>query len=65
MPKYGSERLVHIPDGLVHILAAHVQQVGVHSVHQWRSLGDGGLPPHQNTVGYWWRKMLKMAGLQT
>jgi integrase len=62
-PKYGSERLVHIPDGLVQLLAVHVEQVGVHSAAQWLFLGDAGLPPHQNTVGYWWRKTLKAAGL--
>jgi integrase len=32
-------------------------------VHQWLFLGDGGLPPHQNTVGYWWRKTVKAAGV--
>jgi integrase len=62
-PKYGSERLVHIPDGLVQLLAMHVEQIGVHSEAQWLFLGDAGLPPHQNTVGYWWRKTAKAAGL--
>jgi integrase len=62
-PKYGSERLVHIPDGLVQMLAVHVEQIGVHSPQQWLFLGDGGLPPHQNTSGYWWRKTVKAAGL--
>jgi integrase len=62
-PKYGSERLVHIPDGLVQLLAVHVERVGVHGDEQWLFLGDGGLPPHQNTVGYWWRKTVKDAGL--
>ena len=62
-PKYGSERLVHIPDGLVQLLAMHVEQIGVHGDAQWLFLGDGGLPPHQNTIGYWWRKTAKDAGL--
>ncbi|WP_253250593.1 tyrosine-type recombinase/integrase, partial [Arthrobacter globiformis] len=62
-PKYGSERLVHIPDGLVQLLAVHVEHVGVHGTAEWLFLGDGGLPPHQNTVGYWWRKAVKDAGL--
>lgn len=64
LPKYGSERLVHIPDGLVQILAAHVQQVGVHGEQQWLFIGEQGLPPHQNTSGYWWRKTVKAAGLE-
>jgi integrase len=54
---------VHIPDGLVQPLAMHVEQIGVHSEAQWLFLGDAGLPPHQNTVGYWWRKTAKAAGL--
>lgn len=62
-PKYGSERLVHIPDGLVQILAQHVEHIGVHGSRQWLFVGDGGLPPHQNTCGYWWRKTVKAAGL--
>lgn len=64
LPKYGSERLVHIPDGLVQMLAAHVQHIGVHGQEQWLFVGDNGLPPHQNTSGYWWRKTLKAAGLK-
>lgn len=63
-PKYGSERLVHIPDGLVQLLARHVEQIGVHGRQDWLFLGDGGLPPHQNTIGYWWRKTVKAAGLE-
>ncbi|MFJ4040289.1 tyrosine-type recombinase/integrase [Paenarthrobacter sp. NPDC089989] len=64
LPKYGSERVVHIPDGLVQLLATHVQQIGVHGQQQWLFLGDQGLPPHQNTTGYWWRKTVKAAGLE-
>lgn len=62
-PKYGSERLVHIPDGLVQMLAVHVQQIGVHGAEQWLFIGNAGGPPHQNTIGYWWRKAVKDAGL--
>lgn len=62
-PKYGSERVIHISDALVTMLAQHVEHIGVHSVHQWLFIGDGGLPPHQNTIGYWWRKTVKDARL--
>jgi len=58
LPKYGSERVVPIPDQLVRILAAHVA-LGV-----WLFQGSGDTPPHQNTVGYWWRKALGAAGLE-
>ncbi|WP_026539943.1 tyrosine-type recombinase/integrase [Paenarthrobacter nicotinovorans] len=36
----------------------------MHSPQQWLFLGDGGLPPHQNTVGYWWRQTVEAAGLE-
>ena len=29
----------------------------------WLFVGAGENPPHQNTVGYWWRKTLRDAGL--
>ncbi|RAX45006.1 site-specific integrase [Arthrobacter sp. AQ5-06] len=62
-PKYGSERMVHIPDGLVQMVAAHVEKFGVYGAEQWLFVGGGGMPPHQNTVGYWWRKTVRDAGL--
>jgi integrase len=56
-PKYGSERTVYLADGLVAILAAHV------AAHcpgadpgRWLFGFGGDVPPHQNTVGFWWRK---------
>ncbi len=61
-PKYGSERVVFLPDGLVTMLAAHVETVGVRP-DGWLFVGAGDGPPHQNTVGYWWRKTLRDAGL--
>lgn len=42
---------MHIPDGLVQMLTQHVEHVGVHSVHQWLFIGDGGLPPYQKPHG--------------
>lgn len=62
-PKYGSERVVYLADSLVDLVAAHVAAFGTHGEHQWLFAGDGDNPPHQNTVGYWWRKTLRDAGL--
>ena len=31
--------------------------------NRWLFAGEGDDPPHQNTVGYWWRKTLRDAGL--
>jgi integrase len=44
------------------MLAAHVEHVGVRP-DGWLFVGAGDGPPHQNTVGYWWRKTLRDAGL--
>jgi len=62
-PKYGSERVVHLADGLVDLLAQHVANFGTIGDEQWLFTGGGDEPPHQNTVGYWWRKTLRVAGL--
>lgn len=61
-PKYGSERVVFIPDGLVAMLAAHVEHIGVRP-QGWLFVGAGSNPPHQNTITYRWRKTLRDAGL--
>jgi integrase len=61
-PKYGSERVVYLPEALVNMLAAHVED-GVRP-EGWLCIGVHDGPPHQNTVGYWWRKMLRDAGLK-
>jgi integrase len=62
-PKYGSERVVHLANGLVDLLAQHVADFGTIGDEQWLFTGKGDQPPHQNTVGYWWRKTLRVAGL--
>ena len=61
-PKYGSERVVFLPEDLVNMLAVHVQ-AGVRP-ERWLFVGVHDGPPHQNTVGYWWRKTLRDAGLK-
>jgi integrase len=61
-PKYGSERAVPLADGLIAVLAQHVAAVGTIVAEQWL-FGENTEPPHQNEVGYWWRKTLQAAGL--
>jgi len=61
-PKYGSERVVFLPEALVNILAAHVED-GVRP-EGWLFVGAHDGPPHQNTVSYWWRKTLRDTGLK-
>ena len=62
-PKYGSERVVYLADSLVTVLAEHVAAHGTTGKGRWLFAGEGDDPPHQNTVGYWWRKTLRDAGL--
>ncbi len=57
-PKYGSERVVYLPDELVTLLAQHVPGRDC-----WLFDGPGGDPPHQNTIGYRWRTTCAQAGL--
>jgi len=56
-PKYGSERTVYLADALLEILAAHVAgHCPGAGPGRWLFGFGGDVPPHQNTVGYWWRK---------
>lgn len=61
-PKYGSERLVHLADGLIDLLDEHVTELGTVGDERWL-FGHEGVPPHQNVVGYWWRKVQRTTGL--
>jgi hypothetical protein len=62
-PKYGSERVVYLADSLVNVLAERVTAHGTNGKDRWLFAGEGDDPPHQNTVGYWWRKTLRDASL--
>jgi len=61
-PKYSSERVVYLADRLVNLLAEHVAAHGTTGKDRWLFAGEGD-PPHQNTIGYWWRKTLRDASL--
>lgn len=61
LPKYNSERTVHIPDALIEMLAQHVA-LGLCSDWLFGAVDD--VPPHQNTVGYRWRSTLSRAGVE-
>lgn len=59
-PKYGSERTVYVPAALAEILAGHLREHGFgRDPARWLF---GAQPPHQNTVGYWWRQVRSAAG---
>jgi integrase len=61
-PKYGSERVVYLAPTLVERLAAHIDAY-CPTEDTWLFVGDGSDPPHQNSIGYWWRRTLHDAGL--
>lgn len=60
-PKYGSERTVFLPDGLVQMLARHLEEFGV-GAEDWLVMGDSGsaLPP--TTAHQWWTVTCRAAG---
>ena len=61
-PKYGSERVVYLPDALVSMLSEHVVTIGVRP-DGWLFVGTGDGPPHKDQVSYWWRKTMTASGL--
>jgi integrase len=62
-PKYGSERTVYLADALVKILSAHIASHCPGADPARFLFGFGAdVPPHQNTVGYWWHKARTAAG---
>lgn len=64
-PKYGSERTVPVPKGLLEVLAEHVRLFVGGAPTAWLFPGENGHPWHQNSVGYRWRKTRESAGLDT
>jgi integrase len=61
-PKYGSERAVYLADGLIDIVRAHLVRLAGRGDARWLFHRENDNPPHQNTVGYWWRKARTAAG---
>ncbi|MGV8874268.1 MAG: tyrosine-type recombinase/integrase [Rhodococcus sp. (in: high G+C Gram-positive bacteria)] len=61
-PKYGSERTIPAPQGLLDLLAEYIAtwQPGTDST-RWLFPGENNHPWHQNSVGYRWRKTKKVA----
>lgn len=66
-PKYGSERTVFIPEGLVTILSEHIRiyRAG-DDPDRWLFPGarNPSLPAHSATVGRWWRLVRAKVGIE-
>ena len=63
-PKYGSERTIFAPEGLIEMLAAHVAE-NLAGTGGWLYPGERSAPLHQNSVGYLWRRTRAAAGIDT
>ena len=66
LPKFGSEGVVMLPDQVLQMLAAYIGEFrpGTDPT-RWLFISSRlgpETPPHQNTVGNWWRQTLKVAG---
>ena len=63
-PKYGSERVVYIPERLIELLADHVSRwcVGKDPT-RWLFTDDDGKPWHDNRVTYLWRRATRGADI--
>lgn len=61
-PKYSSERTVYLADGLLKLLSQHIAKHRPgDDPARWLFEAKPGTPPHQNTVGYQWRKACRAA----
>ncbi len=61
-PKYQSERVIHIPDALVMLLAQHCELLATVD-RTWLSASQDGGPVHENTTRYRWNKTCERAGV--
>jgi integrase len=65
-PKYGSERTVYVPDGLVTILSEYVRlYLAGEGPDRWLFPGsrNAELPAHAATVARWWRVVRQKVGI--
>jgi integrase len=62
-PKYGSERTVYLPDGLLSMLADLIARRGLSAPAAWLFTSGDGKPLHQATAGDRWRWTCKRAGV--
>lgn len=64
-PKYGSERVVFVPQELVDMLSLYVAEHRPgDDPSRWLFEATEGKPPHQNTIGYQWRQACEKAGVK-
>ena len=62
-PKYGSERVVYLPDGLTELLSRHLGEWGT-GTGGWLVESPSGGPVAPSTANGWWRATTTDAGAQ-
>jgi integrase len=63
-PKYGSERVVYLPDALLGMLAEHIRcHAPGEDADRWLFGGEGDMPIHENRVFWLWKTTRKSAGV--
>lgn len=62
-PKYGSERTVHLPDGLLHVVSWHLEHVGAYGDDDWLLPGKDNGPAWPRKVAGAWEKTVKAAAV--
>lgn len=62
-PKYGSERTVHLPEGLLHVLSWHLEHVGVYGEDEWLLPGREGGPAWPRKVAGAWDATVQRADI--
>lgn len=62
-PKYGSERVIHIPADLVTMISAHIGEHGVHGEDEWLFADVWGQLLNRSSAGHQWRRTRALAGL--
>ncbi|MFC9559922.1 tyrosine-type recombinase/integrase [Agromyces sp. NPDC056965] len=63
-PKYGSERTVHLPDGLLNVLSDHIREVGVYGLEEWLFPGMDGAPMLPRKHAYTWDRLCMKIGVE-
>jgi integrase len=61
-PKFGSERVVYVPDELLATLSEHVARTGV-GPSDLLFIGQDGTPLNRSSAGHQWRQVRRAAGL--
>ncbi|WP_349828100.1 tyrosine-type recombinase/integrase [Brevibacterium litoralis] len=62
-PKYGSERIVHLPSEVLDMVAWHVKEIGVYGDDEWLLLGRDGGPMWPRAFDYRFGVTAKAAGV--